>query len=138
METILFALIAAFFWGAAPVFEKIGLKEIDPIIGVAIRSFVVTLIMVIYLASRGRIWEFSRLSYSSIAYIAMGAIFASLLGQFFYYQGLKYGEATKIVPVASVYPLIALMLAILMLGEKLTLNRLVGTILIIAGVALIK
>jgi len=61
-----------------------------------------------------------------------------LLGHLAYYYAVKYGDVSKMVPVISSFPLITVILAILLLSEKLTLTKVIGAILIIAGVVVIK
>ena len=39
---ILLLIVTALLWGTTPIFEKIGLVKVDPLIGVTIRSAIVT------------------------------------------------------------------------------------------------
>jgi transporter family protein len=50
---------------------------------------------------------------------------------------LTKGDASKVVPVSSAYPLVTLLGAALFLSERVTLIRGLGTGLVIAGVALL-
>ena len=45
----LLAIVTLFFWGIAPIFGKLGLAKINPYTALAIRSFVVAIIMLIVL-----------------------------------------------------------------------------------------
>jgi len=38
MKPFYFAILASLVWGIAPVIEKIGLKNIEPLSGVIVRS----------------------------------------------------------------------------------------------------
>jgi len=44
---LLFALLAAFLWGMAPVFEKLGLTKISPLAGLTIRNIAITIAVLI-------------------------------------------------------------------------------------------
>jgi transporter family protein len=45
---------------------------------------------------------------------------------------------SKIVPIAAAYPLITAVLSIVVLGEQVTLQRIIGIILTIIGIILVK
>jgi transporter family protein len=55
-----------------------------------------------------------------------------------YFYALQAAPASRAVPIAASYPLVAALLGIAFLGESLTLSKLAGTVLIIAGVWLVK
>ena len=53
------------------------------------------------------------------------------------YVALGTGEAGKVVPVSAAYPAVTLVLAAIFLSESLSLARVGGTALVIAGVVVI-
>ena len=59
-------------------------------------------------------------------------------GQIFFYNALKLGEASRVVPLGATYPLISFILAVFLLGEKFTLAKLGGIILVLSGIFLLK
>ena len=138
MEVIIIALMAAFFFGLSPILEKTGLKEVDPLTGLFIRSAVVFSIILIAFIALGKTGEIQNIDTTTILYLGAGGISAGLVGHLLYYYALKEGEASEVVPVTSIYPLIALVLAVVFLGEKVGLQKLAGAILIVLGVILIK
>jgi transporter family protein len=138
MEVIFFALLAAFFFGLSPILEKTGLKETDPLTGLFIRSAVVFSILLLAVIALGKTGDIQNIDRTTIMYLGAGGISAALVGHLLYYYALKGGEASEVVPVASIYPLVALVLAVVFLGEKATLQKLAGAILIVVGVILIK
>lgn len=138
MEVILFALLAAFFFGLSPILEKTGLKEVDPLTGLFIRSGVVFTILLFAILALGKTGDLQNIDKGTIFYLGAGGISAALVGHLLYYYALKGGEASEVVPVTSIYPLIALVLAVVFLGEKATLQKVAGAVLIVVGVFLIK
>ena len=134
----LLALITMIFWGIAPIFGKIGLTKINPYMALAIRSFIIAIIMLIILLVRGDIKELVKVDLKSVTCIGLEGIFASLIGHFAYYYALKLGETSKVVPITSAFPLITLFLAILFLSEKITIFKGSGIILILAGIILLR
>jgi bacterial/archaeal transporter family protein len=55
-----------------------------------------------------------------------------------FFIALTHGEASTVVPVTSVYPVVTLIGAALFLSEKITLVRGAGTALVVAGVVLLS
>jgi len=64
-----------------------------------------------------------------------GAALAVGIG--FYYLALEKGKVSVIVPVTATYPAVAVLLAVLVLGERLTGAQWLGMALTIAGCALL-
>jgi transporter family protein len=65
-------------------------------------------------------------------------VMAGLLGMWTYYIVLKMEPTSKIVPIAACYPLVTALLSILILNEGVTIQRVMGTALIVAGIWLVK
>ena len=59
------------------------------------------------------------------------------LGLLFYYFALEKAEASVIVPVTSVYPVVSVLLSYFALGERLRLAQWAGVVLVVLGVALL-
>ncbi|HJQ31809.1 MAG TPA: EamA family transporter [Pyrinomonadaceae bacterium] len=59
------------------------------------------------------------------------------LGLVCYYFALERAEASVIVPVTSVYPVISVLLSYLLLGERLRPAQWLGVALVVLGVALL-
>ncbi|MGM0441368.1 MAG: EamA family transporter [Elusimicrobiota bacterium] len=139
ISAFVFALTVAVFWGVAPIFGKMGLVNAQPGVALALRSFVVTVILFIWVGLTGKFSSmFSLTTSRSGLAIAAEGILASLLGHLAYYYALKSGSASKVVPITSAFPLVAMAVGILFLNEKLTFTSGLGGILIISGIILIK
>lgn len=134
----LLALITMFFWGTAPVFGKLGLAKINPFIALAFRSFVISAILLVIILIRGDIKQLAMLDLKSATFIGLEGIFASLLGHFAYYYALKLGETSRVVPVASAFPVITLIISLIFLAEKITVAKGAGIALVIAGLFLLR
>jgi transporter family protein len=59
-------------------------------------------------------------------------------GLIFLFYALSKGDASVVVPVTSAYPIITLIGAAIFLSESITVPRVVGTVLVIAGVVVIS
>ncbi|MDI6689919.1 MAG: EamA family transporter [Actinomycetota bacterium] len=138
MQWFWFAILAALCWGSAPIFEKVGIGKMSPLVAVTVRSVVISIILIISVILTKEITTIPRVELKSLIYIAIGGILAGLLGQVFYFAALKLGESSRVVPVCGTYPLIAAVLGISLLGEALTIPKIVGIILIVAGIILVR
>ncbi len=134
-----FALVTALLWGIAPVLEKAGLRgNIDPLVAVVIRSLTISFVGLLTMLMLNRLPQFSQISIKNVMLILLGGLIAGFFAQWTYYHALKMGQASTVVPVAAIYPLVALFLSVLFLGESITWLRLVGVVLVVAGVILIR
>jgi transporter family protein len=135
---LLFALLTAFLWGSSPIIEKLGLLRTTPLAGVAIRSISITIILLFTLFFTNLGKQLLQVDFKTIALVALGGIISGLLGQWAYFRALKYWEASKVVPIVGTYPLIAFIFSLTFLREELTLQKVMGVILVVVGVILLK
>jgi transporter family protein len=137
-QGIIFALLAMVLWGVAPLFGKLGLGNLEPIVALTIRSGVITLILAVFILLSGKYQAVMNVPAQDIGYIALEGICAALLGQLAYYYALKYGELGKVSPVAAAFPIVALIVGIIVLGERITWLKAAGAIFIVIGIVLIN
>ena len=137
-EIILLLLITAILWGTTPVLEKIGLGSTDPLTGVTIRSIAVTAALVIYLVLAGKVRQVFQVDFKTWVIFSVTGLMAGLLGMLIYFTALKRGATSQIVPIAAAYPLVTVILSVLILGEHVTLLRLIGTVFIIIGIWFVR
>jgi len=138
MTTALLLILTAILWGSSPILEKIGLGRIDPLTAVTVRSFAISIILILFLTATGKIRELLTLEPKTIMIFSLSGLLAGLLGMWTYFGALKLGATSKIVPIAAAYPLVTAILSILILKEGVTIVRLAGTILIVMGIWLVK
>lgn len=70
------------------------------------------------------------------AFAAISGLCASS-GLVFLFLALQHADAGKVVPITAAYPVLTAIIAAVALREKLTALRIVGTLLVVAGIALI-
>jgi transporter family protein len=135
---VLLLAITALLWGATPILEKMGLAKVDPLVGVTVRSTIVTvgLFLLTFILGKGR--ALVSLDGKSILLFGASGMMAGLLGMWTYYMALKMEATSKIVPIAACYPLVTALLSVLILHEGLSVSRVVGTALIVSGIWLVK
>jgi transporter family protein len=134
----IYSLVALFCFGAAPLFGKVGLGQVPPLIGVLIRSSAVAVGVVVAAGVSGKLGQLGSVGASSLALLAAEGLLAGLIGHFAYFTALKGGEASRVVPMISAYPLVTVLAALLLLSEKLTWPKGVGALLVVAGLVLLR
>lgn len=138
MEATVAALAAMTLWGIAPVLGKLGLVGADPWLGLLVRNSAALLFLFLGLLTSGRLGGIGQLPPRGAALLVAEGVLASLLAQLAYYWALKQGEASRVVPVTAAYPLITLVLAVGLLGERLSWAKLGGAVLVVAGLLLLR
>ncbi len=133
-----FALLASVCWGLTPVIEKIGLRDASPMAGVAVRTLGITIILTIFVICSGQWREVAAMNAKTACYLILGGVMAGLCGQWAYFKALKYWESSRVVPIAGAYPLVALVVSIIFLGESLTITKAIGTVFVVIGVILLR
>jgi transporter family protein len=133
-----YAALACLCWGIAPIFEKVGLREAHPLWAIIVRSTLTTVFLATMVIVRREPLELKYWSSFTWANVLLGGIISVLLAQAFYFQALKAGEVGKVVPIVGAYPMVSMVLALVLLGEPLSLAKLVGGLLVVAGVWLLS
>jgi transporter family protein len=138
MVVIVLLIVTTLLWGFTPILEKVALTKVDPLVGVTIRSALVTagLFILTFLVGKGK----ALVEVDGRSFLLFGAsgMMAGLLGMWTYYAALKMEATSKIVPIAASYPLVTALLSVLILREEVTLPRVVGTALIVIGIWFVK
>jgi len=138
MVIVLLLIITTLLWGFTPILEKVALTKVDPLVGVTIRSALVTtgLFILTFLVGKGK----ALMEVDGRSFFLFGAsgMMAGLLGMWTYYAALKMEATSKIVPIAASYPLVTALLSVLILREEVTLPRVVGTAFIVTGIWFVK
>ena len=139
MKPYLYAILCALTWGCVPIIEKLGLAKISVWQGLFFRCAGV-LVGIIVLT----IFKFSEVKEAIVNtpqrwyLLSIAGIMAAFIGQIFFYNAIKTGEVSKVVPISGSYPLISFLIGVLLFGEKLTLAKAGGMSLVVMGVMLLK
>ncbi|MCS7149538.1 MAG: EamA family transporter [Caldimicrobium sp.] len=133
-KTLLIWIATVVFWGISPLIEKLGLKNVDPLIGLFVRTLAALIGISLVIFLTGEAEKIRYLTLRDLFYLSLSGITAGFLGMFFYFSLLKTHQASQIVPLTASYPLVASLLAILILREDITLYKILGTILIVFGI----
>lgn len=138
LKELFFILIVISCWGVTPLIEKTALRNTAPLDGLYIRTFSVFVIFTLYYVGIGRMSKLATISFKNVLLFTLSGMLAGLVGMVFYFKVLKINPASKVVPLAAVYPLLTAFLALYFLHEEVTWQRILGTMLIVTGILLIK
>ncbi len=133
MSWAIYALLSAFFASLVAIFGKIGVKDVDSNLAVAIRTVIIVFFawgVVLLQGNAGDLFKISRYSYTFIILSA----FATGLSWMFYYRALQLGEVAKVAPIDKMSIALTVILALVFLAEKPTLGTILGATLVTAGV----
>jgi bacterial/archaeal transporter family protein len=128
-----YAILSAFFGALVAIFGKIGVREVDSNLAVAIRTVIILFFAwgIVFVQGNGA--DLRRISRHSFLFLFLSAI-ATGLSWLFYYKALQLGQASRVAPIDKLSVALAVVMAILFLGEKATTGNVAGAVLILAGV----
>ena len=138
MDAFLWALAAACVWGIVPILEKLGLQGISPLTGLFYRCFGVVIGIVLLGIFVVKPAELKVAGVKAVILLVLSGFLASFVAQIMFYNALKDGHVSRVVPVSASYPLIAAILGILILREPVSVSKVLGMGFIVAGVWLLR
>jgi len=129
----IYAVLSAIFASLVAIFGKIGIRDVDSNLAVAIRTVIIVFFawgVVFIQGSFSEIWKISKFS---MTFIILSAL-ATGLSWMFYYRALQLGDASSVVPIDKLSIALTIILAFIILGEKPTYSNVFGGLLVTAGV----
>ena len=129
---IIFSLLSAFFGALMTIFIKLGLKGINPILSLTIRSLIVCIILIVFISINGSIKSIKTIEKSKWIWLFFTAI-VTFATWFFYYLALNNNSAYKVASLEKVSIIIVFILAFFVLKEKITFLDILGMIFILVG-----
>ncbi len=129
---IIFSLLSALFGALMTIFIKLGLKGINPILSLTIRSIIVCLFLLVFIVINNSIKEIKAIDKNKWIWLFLTAVvtFATWV---FYYLALSKNDAYKVASLEKISIIIVFILSFFVLNEKITILGILGMILILAG-----
>lgn len=128
----IYALLSALFAALTAIFAKVGIKGVDTDLATAIRTSVILVLAWAFAIFRGGIATTGSLTKQNLLFLLLSGM-ATGLSWIFYFKALQLGKVSQVAPVDKLSVAIAIVLAVLFLGEPLTLKTALGAGLIITG-----
>src|ERR671932_1348438 len=129
---LIYALLATAFAGLTAVLAKVGLSSISSDLGLAIRTTVVYLAVLVQFFSWHSASEAKQLTTRAVIFLALSGL-TTAGSWIFYYKAVKIGPVSEIALIDKGSIIIAVFLSYLILREPLTPKLLLGLGLIVAG-----
>lgn len=128
----LFALGSALFAALTAILGKIGVSSLNSNFATFIRTLVILVVTAAIVSFRKEWQAPDTIDTQSLTFLVLSGL-ATGGSWLCYYQALKLGPASKFTPIDKLSVAITIILAVIFLGEKLTLKTVIGGILIVAG-----
>lgn len=126
-----FAVGSAFFAGITSILAKCGIRKTDSDVATAIRTIVVLVfswLMVIIVGSQR---ELRNLSAKSVLFLVLSGL-STGASWLCYFRALQLGDVNKVVPIDKFSTVLTIILAFILLGEPVSIYKIVG----MAGIAI--
>lgn len=129
---IAYAFASAFFAGITAILAKIGISRTDSNLATAIRTVVIVVfawLMVFVVGSQATLFDISpkTLIFLILSGLATGGSWL------YYFKALQIGDVNKVAPIDKSSTVLTMLLAFILLGEKLTRLGALSMVLIWAG-----
>ncbi len=135
---IIYALLGAIMASIGTIFAKAGLKGVDANLLTAIRGIIMACVVTLAALS------FGKLSYASLATLSVkqwAFVIASGIGGacswIFFYHALAGGPTLTVTVIDKLSIVFTAILAVLVLAEGVSIQAIVGLILVVGGTLLI-
>jgi bacterial/archaeal transporter family protein len=132
---VFYSLIALFFWGLWGFFEKVASRSVTPGSLVILSTLGSLSVFPLYLALFARHLKFQ--SQNPDYYMALAGGMAGAVGGLCFYFAISKGEASRVVMITALYPMVTVILASFLLNEALTLPKIAGIICAFAAMILL-
>lgn len=137
-NAVFFALLSAFFAALTTIFGKIGVETINPNVATAIRTLVILIMIWGWVFAKGQLNILLTLNSKTLLFLIFSGL-STGLSWLFYFRALQVGKASLVAPLDKLSLVLVLIFSAIFLKEQVTLQVMLGTILIVIGtLALIR
>ena len=132
MNWISWAVLSAFFAGITAILAKLGVAGVDSNLATAVRTTVVLVFTWAIALATQPMTSLRRLSPHTLVFLFLSGV-ATGLSWLCYFRALQLGQASRVAPVDKLSVVFAIVLAALVLGERLNWHHYLGGALIVTG-----
>jgi transporter family protein len=132
----IYALLSAFFASLTAIFAKIGVSNVNSNLATAVRTVVILVVAWGIVFFKGEAKELNQISQRSLLFLIISGL-ATGLSWIFYFKALQIGKVSQVAPVDKLSVALTIVLAVVFLGEALTVKTALGALLIVSGTVLV-
>ncbi len=129
---LILAVASAFFAGITSILAKLGLKNVDSTVATALRTVVVLVFAWALVLITGAQSELGTISIETWMFLILSGL-ATGASWLCYFKALQLGDVNRVVPIDKSSTVMAILLAIILLGEGLSVAGAIGVVLIAVG-----
>lgn len=135
---LVYALLSAATAALVAIFGKVGLQHLDANTATAVRAVVMALFLVGVVVVQGKLNLISTVfaDKKALLFILLSGV-AGALSWLFYFMAIKSGEVSKVAPIDKLSVVFAVILAVILFGEKVSLIAGIGVALITCGTLMV-
>jgi drug/metabolite transporter, DME family len=134
----LIAILSALLWAVASVMLTVGTKRIHAVPMNMIRCVISTAFFWILLPFYGGLEALAAIPPMAFLWMVVSVLGLLVIGDTLYFRSMDLAGVSWAMPVASINPLWAVLLASVFVDEPLTWTLLLGALLVVAGVTLLS
>ncbi len=135
---LIYALLSALTAALVAIFGKIGLQHLDANTATAIRAVVMAIFLVGVVVVQGKLSLISTVfaDKKALLFVVLSGV-AGALSWLFYFMAIKTGNVSRVAPIDKLSVVFAVILAVVLFGEKVSLISAAGVSLITAGALMV-
>ncbi|MBT0402514.1 EamA family transporter [Morganella morganii] len=135
---LIYALLSAISAAMVAVFGKMGLQHLDANTATVIRAVIMALFLVGVVVVQGKLNLISEIieNRKALFFIALSGI-AGALSWLFYFMAIKNGQVSQVAPIDKLSVVFAVIFAVILFGEKISMIAAGGVALITVGALMV-
>jgi drug/metabolite transporter (DMT)-like permease len=131
---ILYALLAAFFWGGSTVFGRFVLQKVSFQAMTSVRFLAALIFLVLLAMYQGSLAEVGTATAKDWLYVLIIAVLAGFVSLFVYYKGLKHTKASIATIGELAFPFAAVVVNWVALDATLEMGQIAGGLILLYAV----
>jgi transporter family protein len=129
---LLYALLSAAAAALVGILGKVGMKDVDSTLATTVRSVVMTVFLIGVCSVMGLWSKLQTLQFKSTSMIVLSGL-AGATSWLFYFKAIQAGTVSQVAPIDKLSMPLAVLLAVLILGERPSGWNWLGIALIVVG-----
>lgn len=134
---IIFALMATVGWGAGDVFARRALYHMSSSLAMTLAMFVIVPTLVGLALIVHGVSAFTGLPLAFYGLAALGGVLGYVSGQLLHLAAMNKAGVTLTAPLIGAAPLLAMLMAVTLGGERPNLATVVGAFVVVTGVVIL-
>lgn len=132
---VLFAFLSAFFAGMTSILAKCGIKKTDSNVATFIRTLVVLPLSLLMALIVNPNFSLGAVSSKTLVFLVLSGL-STGASWLCYFRALSKGDINKVVPIDKSSTVLTIILAVVFLGEKVTVYKTLGVVFMAIGTLL--